>query len=124
MKGMTAGGYGRVLPKYFDVDVDEFVLDFACREMDDVEVLRDLPKNKRIAAGVIDVRTLEIEPPELVAERIRKVLRVVDADRVTLTTDCGMKQLPRPCAREKLKSLVAGATIVRRELSSSTRAAV
>ena len=31
---------------YFDVDVDEFVLDFACREMADVAVLRDLPQDK------------------------------------------------------------------------------
>ena len=67
--------------------------------------------------GVIDVRTLEIEPPEHVAERIRKVLAHIDAERVTLTTDCGMKQLPRHCATQKLKSLVAGAKIVRKELT-------
>jgi 5-methyltetrahydropteroyltriglutamate--homocysteine methyltransferase len=116
MQGLTAAGYAGVLPHYLDVDVDEFVLDFACREMADVAFLADLPPNKSIAAGVIDVRSLEIEPPEQVAERIRKVLRYVPAERVTLTTDCGMKQLPRHCAVEKLKSLVAGAAIVRNEL--------
>ena len=36
---------------------------------------------------------------------------------MTLTTDCGMKQLPRTVAREKLRSLVAGAAIVRGELT-------
>lgn len=116
MQGMTARGYAEVLPHYYDVDVDEFVLDFACREMSDAELLRDLPADKSVAVGVIDVRTLEIEPPEQVAERIRKVLAVVPPERVTLTTDCGMKQLPRTCAREKLKSLVAGAKLVRAEL--------
>ena len=39
------------------------------------------------------------------------------ADRVGLTTDCGMKQLPRTVARAKLASLTAGAEIVRRELT-------
>ena len=39
------------------------------------------------------------------------------AERVTLTTDCGMKQLPRTVARAKLASLTAGAEIVRRELT-------
>ena len=118
-EGLTRGGYGTVLPHYFDVDVDAFVLDFACRDMVDVAVLRDLPADKRVHAGVIDVRNLEIEQPDQVAERIRKVLAVVDAERVTLTTDCGMKQLPRTVARGKLGSLVAGAQIVRDELTGT-----
>jgi 5-methyltetrahydropteroyltriglutamate--homocysteine methyltransferase len=116
MKGMTTGGYPKILPRYFDVNVGQFVLDFACREMEGIEVLRDLPKDKTVAVGVIDVRSLQVEAPEQVAERIRKVLKVIEPERVTLTTDCGMKQLPRPCAAEKLRSLVKGAEIVRSEL--------
>ena len=116
-EGLTRGGYGNVLPRYFDVDVDAFVLDFACRDMADVGVLADLPADKRVHAGVIDVRNLEVEQPDQVAERIRAVLAVIDAERVTLTTDCGMKQLPRTVAREKLRSLAAGAGIVRGELT-------
>ena len=119
MKGMTAGGYAAILPHYFDAPVDELVLDFACREMVDVGILADLPRNKRVAAGVIDVRSLEVEAPEQVAERIRKVLAVVPADRVTLTTDCGLKQLPRVCAYQKLRALAEGARIVRRELGAA-----
>lgn len=117
LEGMTAGGYRAVLPHYLDVTVDEYVLDFACREMEDADLLRTLPPDKRIAAGVIDVRTLEIEHPEQVAERIRKVLRHIEPERVTLTTDCGLKQLPRVCAKEKLRALAEGAHIVRRELA-------
>lgn len=116
LTGMTAGGYRNILPRYWDVNVDEFVLDFACREMEDIDILSDLPEDKSVAVGVIDVRSLEIEPPEHVAERIRKVLRVVPAERVTLTTDCGMKQLPRQVARAKLGALVAGARMVRDEI--------
>jgi 5-methyltetrahydropteroyltriglutamate--homocysteine methyltransferase len=115
-EGLTRGGYGNVLPHYFDVDVDAFVLDFACRDMADVAVLRDLPADKRVHAGVIDVRDLEVEQPEQVAARIRAVLDVVPAERVTLTTDCGMKQLPRTVARAKLASLTQAAAIVRAEL--------
>jgi 5-methyltetrahydropteroyltriglutamate--homocysteine methyltransferase len=40
----------------------------------------------------------------------------VPADRVTLSTDCGMKPLPRTVARMKLKALADGAQIVRGEL--------
>ena len=46
---------------------------------------------RKRAAGVINVRSMEIEAPEQVAARIRKVLEYVPAERVTLTTDCGMK---------------------------------
>jgi 5-methyltetrahydropteroyltriglutamate--homocysteine methyltransferase len=116
-EGLTRGGYGNVLPHYFDVDIDAFVLDFACRDMADVAVLRDLPQDKSVHAGVIDVRNLEVEQPDQVAERIRAVIAVVDPERVTLTTDCGMKQLPRTVARAKLGSLTAGAAIVRAELT-------
>jgi 5-methyltetrahydropteroyltriglutamate--homocysteine methyltransferase len=116
LQGMTAGGYRAIVPHYLEVGVDEYVLDFACREMEDADLVRQLPADKRIAAGVIDVRTLEIEPPEQVAERIRTLLRHIEPERVTLTTDCGLKQLPRTCARQKLRSLVEGARLVRAEL--------
>jgi 5-methyltetrahydropteroyltriglutamate--homocysteine methyltransferase len=114
--GFTRGGYGNVLHHYFDAPVHEYVLDFACRDMKDVEVLAQLPKDKSIAAGVVDVRSLEVEAPEQIADRIRRVLEHVPPDRVTLTTDCGMKQLPRYCAFHKLRSLAEGARIVRAEL--------
>ena len=117
LEALVQGGYSAVLPHYYDVDVDELVLDFACREMADVALLRDLPDRLRVGIGVIDVRNLEIEHPEQVASRIRSILEYIGPERVTLTTDCGMKQLPRPVALAKLGSLVEGAKIVRRELT-------
>jgi 5-methyltetrahydropteroyltriglutamate--homocysteine methyltransferase len=105
-----------VLPHYHGVKVDAYVLDFAAREMEDVDLLRKLPSDKKVHAGVIDVRMLEIEHPEQVAERVRKVLKHIEPERVTLTTDCGLKQLPRVVAVQKLRALAEGASIVRREL--------
>jgi 5-methyltetrahydropteroyltriglutamate--homocysteine methyltransferase len=119
LDAMTRGGYAAILPRYLDVDCDEFVLDFACREMQDAVLLKDLPPDKSVAVGVIDVRSLEVEQPEQVAERVRKVLEFIGPERVTLTTDCGMKQLPRPVALRKLRSLAAGAALVRQELGGA-----
>ena len=65
---------------------------------------------------MIDVRTLEIEHPEQVAERVRKVLKHIEPERVTLTTDCGLKQLPRPSPPRSSARSSQGAAIVRREL--------
>jgi 5-methyltetrahydropteroyltriglutamate--homocysteine methyltransferase len=118
LDALVRGGYAAVLPHYYDVDVDELVLDFACRDMADVALLADVPNHLRVGIGVIDVRNLEIEQPEQVAARIRMILEHIDAGRVTLTTDCGMKQLPRPVAVGKLRALSQGAAIVRRELTA------
>ena len=113
LDALTRDGYAAVLPHYYDVDVDELVLDFACRDMVDASLLAEVPERFRLAIGVIDVRSLEIEDPEQVADRARTVLKYTDPARVTLTTDCGLKQLPRPVAQAKLRSLTAGAAIVR-----------
>jgi 5-methyltetrahydropteroyltriglutamate--homocysteine methyltransferase len=116
IQGMTAGGYESILHRYFDVPVNQYVLDFACREMADASLLADLPADKSVAVGVIDVRALEVEQPEQVADRLRAVIKYVPAERVAVTTDCGMKQLPRVVAVQKLHALVAGAEIVRAQL--------
>jgi 5-methyltetrahydropteroyltriglutamate--homocysteine methyltransferase len=110
-------GYGAVLPHYYDLPIEQFVLDFANREMDDVDCLKSLPKDKEVQIGVLDVRTTMIESPEQVAGRIRKVINVVPPERVYLSTDCGMKALPRIVAKLKLRALADGAKIVRGELT-------
>jgi methionine synthase II (cobalamin-independent) len=110
-------GYQTVLPHFFDTPgIDQFVLDYANRDMNGIEFLAQLPADKDVQVGVLDIRTMMVESPEQVAARARKVLEHVPADRVTLSTDCGMKPLPRTIARMKLKALVEGAAIVRGEL--------
>jgi 5-methyltetrahydropteroyltriglutamate--homocysteine methyltransferase len=117
LSGIFPTGYGTVLPYFYDVPIDQFVLDFANREMVDVDILKSLPEDKEVAIGVLDIRTTQIESPEQVAERIRKLIAVVPPERVYLTTDCGMKPLPRLVAKMKLKALVDGAKIVRGEIA-------
>jgi methionine synthase II (cobalamin-independent) len=117
LSGIFPKGYETVLPYFYDVPIDQFVLDFANREMADIECLKSLPKNKEVQVGVLDIRTMMVETPEHVAERIRKVLKVVPAERVYLSTDCGMKPLSRTVAKMKLKALVDGAKIVRKEIA-------
>lgn len=113
-------GYETVLPYFADVPVNQFVLDFANREMAGIEALKALPKDKEVQVGVIDVRTSLIETPEQVAARIRKALQMVPPERVTLSTDCGMKPLPRMVAKLKLKALADGAAIVRKEIAGKS----
>jgi 5-methyltetrahydropteroyltriglutamate--homocysteine methyltransferase len=110
-------GYQTVLPFFFETKgIDEFVLDYANRDMNGIEFMKNLPKDKGIQVGVVDIRTNMIESPKTIADRIKKVLAVVPPERVTLSTDCGMKPLARMVAKMKLKALADGAAMVRSEL--------
>jgi 5-methyltetrahydropteroyltriglutamate--homocysteine methyltransferase len=74
---------------------------------------------KQILLGVIDLSTHEVETPELVAARIRRALPYVPAEQIIVSTDCGMKYLPRDVAFAKLQALVAGARLMRLELGGA-----
>ena len=82
----------------------------------DLGVLKEL-SNKTILLGVLDLGTDAIETAEQVAVRLRAGLKHVAAERLVAAPDCGMKYLPRARAAAKLKAMVEGAAIVRRELT-------
>ncbi len=81
----------------------------------DTAVLEGL-RGKTVILGVLDLSGTEVETPETVAERIRRALPHVEADKVVVAPDCGMKYLPRAVAFGKMRAMVDGAAIVRREL--------
>jgi 5-methyltetrahydropteroyltriglutamate--homocysteine methyltransferase len=93
---------------------DEISIEAAQPRLDPA-LLDDLP-SKRVILGVLDLNDMEIERPEIVAERIRAALRYIEANRLMVGPDCGMKYLPREVARGKLQSLVEGAALVRADL--------
>ncbi len=94
----------------------QLMLEFANREMADVDMLKDLSAKFEIGAGVIDVKNFYVEPPELVAERIARCLEVVPPEKLTVTADCGFSALPRYIARQKLVAMVEGAKLARERL--------
>ena len=82
----------------------------------DLAILRQLP-SKTIILGVIDLADMTVETPRIVAERIRRALAHVAADRVVVAPDCGMKYLPRAVAFAKMKAMAEGAALMRREIA-------
>ena len=107
--------YRPVLEAMLGFDVDELVLEFANREMAEVEILGEIATAGRdVAAGVVDVKNYYIETPEDVAERIDAVLAAgMPAERLTLVPDCGFSQTARWATLAKLRALVAGRDLVR-----------
>jgi len=80
----------------------------------DTSVLHALD-GKQILVGCIDLSDMAVEPPEVIADRVRRALKHVPAERVVLAPDCGMKYLPREVARGKLASMVVAAQALRLE---------
>jgi 5-methyltetrahydropteroyltriglutamate--homocysteine methyltransferase len=84
----------------------------------DCSVLQKLP-GKKILLGTIDLSDMNVESPETVAARIRRALPFASPEDLIVSTDCGMKYLPRAVADGKLRALVEGAELVRGELEGS-----
>jgi 5-methyltetrahydropteroyltriglutamate--homocysteine methyltransferase len=103
------------LAELSDSTADQISIEAAQPKLD-LGVLKDL-SSKKILLGVIDLGNPEIEPANVVAERIRHGLKYVAADRLIPAPDCGMKYMPRHIAFGKLKAMCDAAAIVRKEIS-------
>jgi 5-methyltetrahydropteroyltriglutamate--homocysteine methyltransferase len=104
------------LPELADCSCKQVSIETAQSNLD-CSALKPL-SGKQILLGVIDLSDMNVEAPETVANRIRRALPYVDARDIIVSTDCGMKYLPRDVAAGKLRALVEGARLVRRELES------
>jgi 5-methyltetrahydropteroyltriglutamate--homocysteine methyltransferase len=103
------------LPELADSTADQISIEAAQPKLD-LGVLHDLSP-KKILLGVLDLGDIKVETPKKVADRIRKGLKHLPAERLIPAPDCGMKYLPREVAFGKLKALSEGASIVRSEIS-------
>ncbi|MBI3090265.1 MAG: methionine synthase [Candidatus Tectomicrobia bacterium] len=107
----------RIFPALLEARVDQFVLEFANREMSEIELWKEWGSDKELGAGLVDVKSCYIERPEDVAERIRQALRYVAPEKLTVNPDCGFLAMPRWIAYRKLVAMVQGTRLVRRELT-------
>jgi 5-methyltetrahydropteroyltriglutamate--homocysteine methyltransferase len=108
--------FGRLMDAMRSLDCEQLVLEFANREMADVECLGALSESHDIAAGVIDVKNWRPESADDIARRLRLCLDHVAPEKLTVTADCGFSALPRYMARAKMTAMVDGARLVRNSL--------
>jgi 5-methyltetrahydropteroyltriglutamate--homocysteine methyltransferase len=81
-----------------------------------------LPKGRKLIPGVISHSTNVVEHPELVAERLARLARLVGRENIMAGTDCGFAQSPHvkrvheSIQWAKLEALAEGARIATKEL--------
>jgi methionine synthase II (cobalamin-independent) len=117
-KGKQPAATASVVPKAYEAKMNVLNLENCGRRQDDLsglEVMKanPLPENVTFWAGVIDVKSTITETAEEVAARIRRLLDYIPADRLGVTTDCGLILLQRYIAKDKLHALVEGTNLVR-----------
>ena len=117
-KGRAVGPrrYAPMFPAFHGLLVDEIHLEMASREFAELELIGEIARERDVAVGIIDVKSYYIETVEDVANRVRACLKQAPAERLSFAPDCGLSQTARWAAKQKLKNMVDGVKLVRKEL--------
>jgi 5-methyltetrahydropteroyltriglutamate--homocysteine methyltransferase len=114
------GNYRYLFPAVLDARIDQLTLEFARKGLHDLDLLTQYPFPFELGVGVVDVKSAEVETPELVASRLRQVLNHLPPERVFVNPDCGLRHVPQEAAFLKLKAMVEGVELVRSELHAGS----
>jgi 5-methyltetrahydropteroyltriglutamate--homocysteine methyltransferase len=110
------GSYRYLFPAILEAHVQSVSMEFARRGEEDLKLFKEFNVPFSVGIGVIDVKTNEVETPGFVADRIRRALEVIPAERLVVNPDCGLVRLHRDVAFGKLCAMVEGTRTVRQEL--------
>lgn len=100
------------------LDADALTFETCSSGPGDLKAIGEVITDKKIVIGVIDHHTLQVERPDDVAALIREALKYIPAERLIISSDCGMGRegMSRRHATYKMVAMVLGTNIVRREL--------
>jgi len=120
-----AGNYSRILDAIFSIDVDQYVMEFAVPEAGGFEVFEgyEFPEDRSIGLGVVDVRSVEIDAPDRIVQRVEQALEYFRPEQIFLNPDCGFapgstNPIQVDEAYRKLKALTEAAGILRERYGS------
>ncbi|HEV3185979.1 MAG TPA: cobalamin-independent methionine synthase II family protein [Xanthobacteraceae bacterium] len=110
--------YQPTLSALDQVDADAITFETCSSGPGDLAAIGAAIKDKKVVIGVIDHHTLQVERPDQVAALIREALKHIPAERLVISSDCGMGRegMSRRHAVYKMVSMVLGTNIVRKEL--------
>lgn len=83
------GGYGPIIPHLNRLKVHHLTMEFTAPQAGDMTVFKKLREDFEIGLGCVDVTPGQIDSAETIAGRVRRALKFIAADRITLNPDCG-----------------------------------
>jgi 5-methyltetrahydropteroyltriglutamate--homocysteine methyltransferase len=105
--------YRWLFPALLDAHVHGFSLEFGAREMAEIDLVGSWDRDRILSAGLIDIKTHYSETADDVIERVRVCLRYRDAERLEISTDCGLRRVPRNLALSKMSAAAEAARRLR-----------
>ncbi|MDE1853386.1 MAG: cobalamin-independent methionine synthase II family protein [Thaumarchaeota archaeon] len=114
-------GYERFLPELLETKTDQFVLEYTSAGTGDpAKLVKEFPAGMEIGLGVVSVQDYEVESPETIVSRVKRVIGSIEPERIWLNPDCGFapgmfRTFPTDVAFAKLRSMTKAAEMLRKE---------
>lgn len=99
---------GGLYPEFLKLPFHVFGLDFVMGKAN-FTIVRSFPSDKELGFGIVDARNTRKETEQELIEALRNIARLVPADRLVVSPNCGLEFLPRQSAYDKLVGMVKGA---------------
>lgn len=106
------GNYVPLVPLLCQLQVGNYFLELCTPRAGELEVLSDLPRDRRIGIGSVNQKLDRVESVEEILEQAQRAVRLFGAERVMLSPDCGFATFAdnpvasAEIARQKLAALV------------------
>jgi 5-methyltetrahydropteroyltriglutamate--homocysteine methyltransferase len=110
------GAFRKIYPGMLDIPVDNFDLEMSNNQLSLLDLFREQRFTKDISFGVTDVHTHQIEDKEMVRDRLRRGLEVLEPEQIWVDPDCGLKTRTVEEAVEKMRVIVDATREFRGEL--------
>ncbi|MFN8179829.1 MAG: 5-methyltetrahydropteroyltriglutamate--homocysteine methyltransferase [bacterium] len=115
------GDYRPLVATLAQMNVGTYFLELCTPRAGEMEVLRDLPGDRRIGVGVVNQKQPRVETAEEILERARRAIQLFGRERVLLNPDCGFATFAdnpvatAQIAQQKLAAMVEAARRLRQE---------
>ena len=83
------GGYDPILNQLNRLKVHHLTMEFTAPGAGDMAVFKKLREDFEIGLGCVSVTPGQIDPSEVIAERVKQATRFLAPERITLNPDCG-----------------------------------
>jgi 5-methyltetrahydropteroyltriglutamate--homocysteine methyltransferase len=88
-RAALSGDYRPLLGLLKQVQVGTLFLELCTRRAGEMELLRDLPEDRRIGVGVVNQKLERLETVEEIVDKARQAIQLFGKERVLLAPDCG-----------------------------------
>ncbi|XP_047333516.1 5-methyltetrahydropteroyltriglutamate--homocysteine methyltransferase 1-like [Impatiens glandulifera] len=117
---MCYSNFNDIIHSIIDMDADVITIENSRSDEKLLSVFREGVKyGAGIGPGVYDIHSPRIPSAEEIADRINKMLQVLETNILWVNPDCGLKTRKYPEVKPALENMVSAAKLIRTQLSSA-----